>query len=655
MEFSAAAAKRLSQYAFLPSKKQKKYAEVHELYLKAAHSHLKQALSSSPSSSSALFALSAESFSSAADVASRKLRAPSSALSAYVEAALSYQRAEERGLAYDALRKAMEQRDACVQRRSPVPPSASPVSARPEPAGAHRLKNRRSSDAGPIRDTKRASKSMPASPLLASSTPPLAAVTAPGSPRDVPTRPGTGGGVLSRMKKLMVRTDKDKAGAAGKEAKGGGAGAGGGGTAPPTDVSPLPPLHLPIPGVPSSPDPQRRSTSPMPPRPAQPGAHLAVPGAPSAASGAAPASPRDGGRVRLSVGRVPTELARLLDPRLSLQLSSVASSLAYSLWDDAQFKAALESLEISLSLLAVLDDPALHSLPPSTLHHARSSRLVLSSHTASLYLAYHAAEMDGKPSYECDLRLLQRARDLFVHTARMHGEGAATRRDAGEDAQATETEDEVGNGCVKQPPLPSCLSAAAPSLHSALFSACLCDAVIMAYTGGFGARVLSTPPLLSNALRLCPAFLDTVECKFLRQTYGLLQLSSSAPARLLDHSTLQPGSASTPEEHYRRLLLGMWGNEIVNEFVLLLTRFLYHKRGLPQPPPPLSPTTVAKERGEEGKLHPLLLMGGLCKDETEDLAQDGQGGVDGLGMQLLLKCKRLIRQNVAQPGFRYVP
>ena len=121
MEFTAAANKRLSQYAFLPSRKQKKYSDVHSLFLKAAHSYLQQAAapsSSAPSSSTpspALFALAGESFCSAALLASRKLHSPSSAFSSYLEAALAYQSADDTQLAYDCLRKAMEQRDACAQ------------------------------------------------------------------------------------------------------------------------------------------------------------------------------------------------------------------------------------------------------------------------------------------------------------------------------------------------------------------------------------------------------------------------------------------------------------------------------------------------------------------------------------------------------------
>ena len=648
MEFTAAASKRLREYAFLPSKKAKKYTEVHSLYVKGGHSYLQQALTSpTPSTSFPLFSLAGESFSSAALVATRKLRSSPSSLCAYIEATLAYSAADECALAYEALRKAMEQREICVQRCSPVPPSASPTSprSRPQALDKARLKNRRSSDAGPIRDSRRGSQSVPASPTLSSRTPPAAAITAPGSPQGERDRAPKGGGVFSRMRKLMVRTEKEKA--AGKEAK----------TVTLTDVSPIPPLLLPVPVAPSSPNPllPPRSTSPFPAPPvhaaSNPTKRLCIPGT-SSTSVASPTSPLDSSLAKLAPGQVPSSTSALLDPRLSLQLSSVATALGYWLWDDAQYKPALECMEMALSLLSLLDDTSLSTLPSSTLYHARSSRLLLSARTASLYLWHHSTEMEAKAAYECDLRVLQRARDLFVQTVRLQGDGAAVGRDpSGEDPHPADADDVV-ESLLKPPPLPSCLCTGLPAVSSALFSACLCDALVLAYTGGFHARVLCTPPLLVTSLRLSPLFFNTAECKFLRQTYGLLQLSSSAPVRLLEHPN---APTSSPEEQYRRLLLTMWGNEIINEFITLLTRFVYHKRGLPQPPPPLSPTSAARERGEEGKVHPLVLMGGLVKDETEELSQGPDvEGIDGQSMQLLLKVKRIMKHNVAQPGFRYV-
>ena len=719
MEFTAAAAKRLNQYAFLPSKKTKKYVDVHSLYLKAAHSYLSQAqqaanttsspapqppttaatvTSSSASSSvhasaaaSSLYSNAAESFTAAALLSSRKLQLMSSAMSSHLESALCYQQAEEWELAYESLKRAMEARELCIQQKR-VSPQASPASARlaavpPLASGSTneiRRRGRRRSDAGPIRDDKRASKSMPASPVLTAKNSPTISVTAPGSPQ--PEERARRSGVLSRMKKLMVRTDKDKD----KNSKDGGkqTAATNGDTATtdtaaaavsvisPIDVSPLPPLLLPLQANPPSPQPTAATAPSSPyltqPAPPNDNNHLLPPLAAATSISSPPSPSLDILPASLQQGQLPAQSRLLLDPQFSLLMGQFAASLGFELWEDLSRKSALDCFEIAFRLLSVLDEPA-HCLhcPATFMRQSHAMVQLLNSQVASFYLAYHDNAVDGKQPWECDLRLLQRARELFILTARAQVEQQSANHissnigvNGTRHIECTDSEgavDSVSNTADQRESLaatglpPSVckllLSHSLPSLESTIFSACLCDAIITAYTHNFQQRVLFTPPLLQNSLVLSPSFFDTHECRFLRQLYGLLQLSSSAPARFIQSDP--PPPASSPEEQYRRLLLSLWGNEIVNEFVLLLTRFLYEKRGL-EPPKPLSPMSSARERGEEGKVHPLVAMAGLTKDETETLVgAGGVDGVDGVGMQLLMKAKRIIKHNVTTPGYAY--
>ena len=728
MEFTAAATKRLNQYAFLPSKKTKKYVDVHSLYLKAAHSYLSQAqqavtsstspapqppstasassstsaassIHSSAAAASSLYSNAAESFTSAANLSARKLQLPSSAMSSHLEAAMCYQQAEEWELAYEALKRAMEARELCIQQRR-VSPQASPASARlpavPALSGSSkedRRRGRRRSDAGPIRDDKRTSKSMPASPVLtAKNSPTTISVTAPGSPQ--PEDRARRSGMLSRMKKLMVRTDKDKD----KQAKDGGskATAANGDAAmtsdsatavvsviSPVDVSPLPPLILPSQASPPSPQPHA-ATAPSSPyfnqTPPVDSNHLLPPIGATITSTLSPPSPSlDILPASLQQGQLPAQSRLLLDPQFSLLTASFAASLGFELWEDLSRKSALDCFEVAFRLLSVLDEPALClHCPPVLMRQSHITLQLLQSQVAGFYLAYHDNAVDGKQPWECDLRLLQRARELLITAARTRCEQQPAQSHASSndgvngirhidtangDAQAESTADQrdlLASTGLSSPVRKLLLAHSSPSLDSTLFSACLCDAIITAYTHNFHQRVLFTPPLLHTSLLLWPAFFDTLECRFVRQLYGLLQLSSSAPARFIQSDP--PPPASSPEEQYRRLLLSLWGNDILNEFVLLLTRFLYEKRGL-EAPKPLSPTSAARERGDEGKVHPLLAMAGLVKDDTDSLVQasgqagsggGGVDGVDGAGMQLLMKVKRIIKQNVTAPGFAYM-
>jgi len=722
MEFTAAATKRLNQYAFLPSKKTKKYVDVHSLYLKAAHSYLSQAQqaanattssapqptsasvtatsasassSASPSAAASSFYTSAaESFTAAAELSSRKLQLLSSTVSSHLEAAMCYQQAEEWEAAYEALKRAMDARELCIQQRR-VSPQASPASARlpvPPLAGSSkedRRRGRRRSDAGPIRDDKRASKSMPASPVLTAKNSPTISVTAPGSPQ--PEDRARRSGMLSRMKKLMVRTDKDKD----KHAKDSGKAALTNGDAAaadtaasavsvisPVDVSPLPPLILPTQASPPSPQ-LTSATAPSSPYLVQSppiDSHHLLP--PLAASTSSPPSPSlDILPASLQLGQLPAQSRLLLDPQFSLLTALFAASLGFELWEDMSRKSALDCFEVAFRLLSVLDEPA-HCLhcPAALMRQSHATLQLLHSQVAGFYLTYHDNAVDGKQPWECDLRLLQRARELLIIAAKARCEQQQLQQPSSNGvngARHIDTTDSEGQAdglhstaeqreslAATGLPLPVqkvILSHSSPSLDSTLFSACLCDAIITAYTHSFHQRVLFTPPLLHSSLLLSPSFFDTLECRFLRQLYGLLQLSSSAPARFIPSDPHPP--ASSPEEQYRRLLLSLWGNDILNEFVTLLTRFLYEKRGM-EAPKPLSPMSAARERGEEGKVHPLVAMAGLVKDETDSWVVSAGGGggggggagvdgVDGAGVQLLMKVKRIIKHNVAVPGFVY--
>ena len=720
MEFTAAATKRLNQYAFLPSKKTKKYVDVHSLYLKAAHSYLGQAAQQqqqtannshretnptasptpavpsaasvsgasshqSSAASSSLYTNAAESFTSAADLSARKLQLVSSSMSSHLEAALCYQQAEEWELAYEALKRAMEAREQCIQQKR-ISPLTSPSSARLPAVPAldgngkdDRRRSRRRSDAGPARDEKRASKSMPASPVLAAKNSPTVSATAPGSPQ--PDDRARRSGMLSRMKKLMVRTDKDKdkhAKDAGKPIPANGdtatsdTAAAAVSVTSPVDVSPLPPLVLPRQANPPSPQ-LNAATAPSSPYIAQPhpadSNHLLPPLAAATSLSSPPSPSLDILPASLQLGQVPAQSRLLLDPQFSLLVASFASSLGFALWDDLSRKSALDCFEVAFGLLTVLDEPAncLHC-PPALMRQSHATLQLLNSQVAGFYLAYHDNAVDGKQPWECDLRLLQRARELLITTAKAQREQRAEHSSHNEtngarqpDSTTTEGQPDSANSTADQrdssglaSPVPKLLTThPSPSLDDTLFSACLCDAIITAYTHNFNQRVLFTPPLLAASLLLSPSFFGTLECRFLRQLYGLLQLSSSAPARFIQADP--PPPASSPEEQYRRLLLQLWGNEILNEFVLLLTRFLYEKRGL-EAPKPLSPMSSARERGEEGKVHPLVAMAGLVKDETEGLVASGGSGldaVDGVGLQLLMKVKRIIKHNVTVPGYNY--
>ena len=705
MEFTAAATKRLNQYAFLPSKKTKKYVDVHSLYLKAAHSYLTQAQHSSnhtanasalptqqPSATtSTLYTSAAESFTSAANLSVRKLQLPSSAMSSHLEAAMCYQQAEEWESAYEALKRAMDAREQCIQqkRNSPQPSPASARLPAVPPLVANgkedRRRGRRRSDAGPIRDDKRASKSMPASPVLAAANSHTTiSVTAPGSPQ--PEERARRSGMLSRMKKLMVRTDKDKqakekgkvTGTSDDTAIGDGA------TAPstlvsPADVSPLPlpPLALPTDHMsPPSPQPHAATAPSSPNRADTPpidSNHLLVPSFIAATSTSSPPSPSlDILPTSLQMGQLPAQSRLLLDPQFSLLTASYAASLGFELWEDMSRKSALDCFEVAFRLYAVLDEPALClHCPPALMRQSHATVQLLNGQVAGFYLAYHDNAVDSKQPWECDLRLLQRARELLILTVKarieqthlephdhdaVNGTRHADSTDSASvaDKAADQTDSSTANGLLPavRKPLSLQTSPPPPPLDTVLFSACLCDALITAYTHSFQQRVLYTPPLLRSAFVLSPSFFDTLECRFLRQLYGLLQLSSCAPLRFVQPDP--PPPASSPEEQYRRLLLSLWGNEILNEFVLLLTRFLHDKRGT-QPPKPLSPLSAARERGEEGKVHPLVAMAGLLPDETDGWVAGGDGAdaVDGVGVHLLMKVKRIIKHNVTAPGFAY--
>ena len=701
MEWTAAAAKRLNQYAFLPSKKQKKYSDVHTLYLKAAHAYVAQAQQQhSAAVTSDLYQSAGDSFSSAALLATRKLRLPVSALACHIEAALCYQRAEEWLLACDSLKLVMETRSQCQHSGAP---SASPSSS-PAPGGLRlaippaaaenglRKKNRRSSDAGPMRGEKsRASHSLPASPLLSSRTPPaVSSSTTPGSPQlqQSGSTADERTGVLRRMRQLMVRTGKEKD----KDSKPAAAGAtaGEGVSTDAGELSPLPPLTLPVavsPPSPTCPAPTASAPFPAPPVHQADGAHVgkaaAAPSSTSAFSAAplsSAVSPLDSQSPLLRIGHVPASASVLLQPQTSLHLAFVAAHVGYALWDDLQQPQALGCLEVALSLLSVLEDAtACSRCPPPLLSSAQSALLLASNHAASFYLQHHAELLQGRPAYDCDIRLLQRARELHLNTARM-----VWRLERDSKGKPPQSEEETGTEEKSRQQLtamglsPSLsdavLSFAPPSMTGSLFAACLCDAIIAACTSSFQQRVLFTPPLVLASCRLCPAFTSSSECRFVRQTYGLLQLSASAPARLLEPirpSPFQPGAAAavaashSPEEGYRRLLLQLWGNEIMNEFVLLLTRFLLDKgQGGREGGEeggvggshyshyvPVSPTSAARERGDAGKVHPMLLLGGLCKDESEDgLVAAGQEAVGPQALQLIMRVKRIMQHNLHQPA-----
>ena len=721
MEFTAAATKRLNQYAFLPSKKTKKYVDVHSLYLKAAHSYLgkaQQATNSqhshreanastsaapqppsatvtaastsstthSSAAASSLYANAAESFTSAANLSARKLQLMSSAMSSHLEAAVCYQQAEEWELAYEALKRAMEARELCIQQKR-VSPQAAPGSARlsavPPLAGStkeDRRRGRRRSDAGPIREVERTSKSMPGSPILTAKHSQNISVTAPGSPQ--PEERARRTGMLSRMKKLMVRTNKDKDKQAEEGAK---AVSTNGDTAAtetaaavvsvisPVDVSPLPPLTLPRQANPPSPQ-LHAATAPSSPQPQPVDINHLLPPLAATTSVSSPPSPSlDILPGSLQSGQLPAQSRLLLDPQFSLLMASFAASLGFELWEDLSRKSALDCFEIAFRLLAVLDEPALCLHCPATLMRQSHATLqLLYGQVASFYLAYHDSAVDGKQPWECDLRLLQRARELLIATAKLRCEqqpaghvgsnGANDTRHTDGEGQVdgshstTDQHESLASTGLPSPVQKAILSHSSSSLETTLFSACVCDAIITAYTHNFNQRVLFTPPLLHSSLLLSPSFFATLECRFVRQLYGLLQLSSSAPARFIQADP--PPPASSPEEQYRRLLLSLWGNEILNEFVLLLTRFLYEKRGL-EPPKPLTPASAARGRHEEGKsnhkVHPLVAM---VKDDTDSLvasvgADGGVDAVDGTGMQLLMKVKRIIKHNVTVPGYMY--
>ena len=114
-----------------------------------------------------------------------------------------------------------------------------------------------------------------------------------------------------------------------------------------------------------------------------------------------------------------------------------------------------------------------------------------------------------------------------------------------------------------------------------LFLCGLCELHVLAISGAYPASVLATPTSVHRLMTLYPHHMHNKcdELLFLRQCHGLLHLSASAPVRLLDSSGAMLLS-DAPEYAYKRMLLHIWGTDIVQEFAALLARFARKVAGL---------------------------------------------------------------------------
>jgi hypothetical protein len=278
---------------------------------------------------------------------------------------------------------------------------------------------------------------------------------------------------------------------------------------------------------------------------------------------------------------------------LSLELAHLCYFLGEELWNNLHYAAALEALETALTHYQVLTQPNCKDYYLG--QNDYSSRLVQEFYSyfserincivllADCYVDYEdfmAGNSDtatGHASILCDTQVLHRAKELYedsAHEATLFNQIIAEYLNKSQlSSPATSDSSPLANYLAEVTSLPQPIAAVIGDYcfrpaHACLFLSGLCDLRVLAANQQFLGRVLTTPTSLVRFINAFPDFLQHSSCKYLRQLYGLVHLSTSAPARLLEG-----GIGLGPEDAYKRILLSMWGADIYNEFNILFEYF----------------------------------------------------------------------------------
>jgi tetratricopeptide (TPR) repeat protein len=574
MEWSAKASKRLTSFAILPSSKRKKYNDIYSFFTKAGQAYVSQQQ----------YILASEAYNAAASIAIRKLRSTPDALCSLIESTICLVDSREYELAYESLKKVIEQYEflwevdaiANGKSKSTIPPSPRKFDQQ------YSLSKLRSpAPMSPISvSSKSCSTHIPPAPLT-----PITPLHTDNNSHDI--------SILSKSAPSGMNIHKHSSNTNNMNAS---KSKNTNSTDSPSSTVP-PPLNITV-------------TSDVM-------LHL-----PHSA-------------VRSKFGTMNAEEVK--KHNVPLRLAPIAVEIAQALWEKLHFSASLDAYEYALKLLQLLDNPHNHKLiSPSLLKPSKDLQIYASQQLADRYLRYYTDCFAEQQNWGVDQRLLKRTKTLyewvgkqilkqltptpsspdfnplpanpnitfsskytlsransasisdsylaFSPTADLHSHPSSSETPANDSlffASSSYTSSVITLLTSENIGLPpalakSVISYASPILSTCFFNAALCDAILTNITDP-SIHVLATPPFLQSLMNSSIDFAQSDEIKFARQVYGLLCLSASAPAKLVEG-----GLSDSPADTYRRLLIALWGYEIAAEFMTLSQR--YFERHAANPP-----------------------------------------------------------------------